>query len=114
MTWSDLQPHLAKWHKQNSPVWDFTDEAQTLIQLSCFYFDDWLPIGYPSSPIISNIIMNDIDERITQLLSDEERYGNAVYTRYADDIVISTNKRNICNEIYSNFTELINSVSSPK
>ena len=114
ISWLDLQPLLEKWHRQNSPEWKFTDDAQSLIQLSCFYSHDSLPIGYPSSPIISNIVMNDMDEKITQLLSDKDRYGVAVFTRYADDIVISTNKRNICKNICSDVSDLIKSVSSPK
>ena len=114
ITWSDLQPLLEKWHEQNTPEWEFSDNAQSLIRLSCFYSNDRLPIGYPSSPTISNIVMNQTDEKIAQLLSDEEKYGNAVFTRYADDIVISTNKRNICDKIYSDISELIDSVSSPQ
>ena len=113
IAWEDLQPLLRNWHGQNSVEWELTDDAQSLIQLSCFYVNDRLPIGYPSSPIISNIVMYETDENITQILANEDKFGNAVYTRYADDIVISTDKQNICNDIYSIISNLIDSVSSP-
>lgn len=43
--------------------------------------------GFPSSPIISNIAMAKVDEKIIGLLARLER--NARYTRYADDLTFS-------------------------
>lgn len=52
-------------------------------------FQDQLPQGAPTSPILANIIANDLDRRL---------YAVAVarqlkYTRYADDITISSSKK---------------------
>ena len=44
-----------------------------------------LSIGAPTSPIVSNIIMYDLDT----LFVEEATRCQAVYTRYADDITIS-------------------------
>ena len=54
-----------------------------------------LPMGAPTSPIISNIVMYKIDNLIAYVLKDyqnEEYIKNATYTRYADDITVSFNK----------------------
>ena len=41
--------------------------------------------GAPTSPVISNIVLNDLD----QMLSDVATFHSATFTRYADDIVFS-------------------------
>ena len=49
--------------------------------------DGALPQGAPTSPHLANLVMLDFDASITQLCS---RIG-ASYTRYADDIAVSSN-----------------------
>lgn len=49
-----------------------------------------LPIGFPSSPIISNIIFRKIDILIQKYCDD--KFIN--YTRYADDMLFSSSKSN--------------------
>jgi RNA-directed DNA polymerase len=44
-----------------------------------------LPQGSPSSPIISNVVMRDIDKRLQDIFSKR----NVSYSRYADDICLS-------------------------
>lgn len=50
-----------------------------------------LPIGFITSPIISNIILRPIDIQIQKLC----RTNNIIYSRYADDMLFSTDKNNI-------------------
>ncbi len=50
-----------------------------------------LSVGAPSSPLISNIIMYYFDETFTDICNQR----GIVYTRYADDLTFSTNKKNI-------------------
>ncbi len=45
-----------------------------------------LPIGFPSSPIISNIIFRKVDILIQKYCDDK----NITYTRYADDLLFSS------------------------
>ncbi|MEO1255147.1 MAG: reverse transcriptase family protein, partial [Bacteroidota bacterium] len=49
--------------------------------------DDKLPLGLPTSPIVSNAICVNLDIRLSTLA---DKYG-ATYTRYADDITFSSN-----------------------
>lgn len=59
--------------------------AQTIARLTCYM--SFLPQGAPSSPIISNMICAKMDTRLRKLAKENK----CIYTRYADDITISTN-----------------------
>lgn len=69
-----------------------------------------LSIGAPTSPIISNFIMYTFDEEIYKQCKEKE----ITYTRYADDITFSSNKRNalftIPNLVQSTLNEKYNNV----
>ena len=67
--------------------------AKTLAQICCFRGS--LPQGAPTSPIISNMICVKMDKEIDQLA---RKYGY-IYTRYADDISLSTLDNNFANPI---------------
>jgi RNA-directed DNA polymerase len=54
-----------------------------------------LPIGAPSSPVISNAVMYRFDDAMSHLALQ----FSCVYSRYADDIVFSTNLPHILNEV---------------
>lgn len=63
------------------------DVATLLAQIACY--QNSLPQGSPCSPVISNLIGHLLDIRLGKLALD---YG-CTYSRYADDITFSTNKR---------------------
>ncbi|HHQ4742171.1 reverse transcriptase family protein [Aeromonas veronii] len=48
-----------------------------------------LPIGFPSSPSISNLVFRKIDILISKYCQHE----NIIYTRYADDLLFSSEKK---------------------
>jgi RNA-directed DNA polymerase len=56
----------------------------------CSYFSR-LPQGAVTSPTLSNLICLRLDRRLAGLVSRR----NVVFTRYADDITLSTNNRNV-------------------
>jgi retron-type reverse transcriptase len=61
--------------------------ATIFAQIACF--KQSLPQGSPCSPVISNLIGNILDTHLVRLAA---RTG-CIYTRYADDLTFSTNKR---------------------
>jgi 5S rRNA maturation endonuclease (ribonuclease M5) len=63
------------------------DVAKVIAQISCH--DHTLPQGSPCSPVISNLIANLLDVRLVRLAAA----AGATYTRYADDLTFSSNKR---------------------
>lgn len=75
-------------------------ELSTLIaKIACH--QDKLPQGSPCSPIITNLILVSLDRRLSNLCN---RSG-CTYTRYADDITISTNKKEFPCEIIKSHNE---------
>lgn len=67
--------------------------ATTIAQIACF--NNTLPQGSPCSPVISNLICTILDVRLSKLA---KKYG-CQYSRYADDITFSTNKKEFPKEI---------------
>ena len=61
--------------------------ATTIAQISCF--NNQLPQGSPCSPIISVLIGSILDARMVKLA----KKNSCFYSRYADDLVLSTNKK---------------------
>lgn len=110
---SDLIPRVTQWHSEQNPEWTLDSYAQELIRLSCFFHGDALAVGYPSSPIISNLVMLDFDTSVSNLISNKKKYGDMVYTRYADDLVLSTNKQGISHILLKEISNLISITKSP-
>jgi retron-type reverse transcriptase len=54
-----------------------------------------LSIGAPSSPMLSNILLYEFDRRATEYCVS----AGVTYTRYADDLTFSTNKRNVLGQV---------------
>ncbi|EMB7578792.1 RNA-directed DNA polymerase [Escherichia coli] len=75
-------------------------ELSTLIaKIACH--QDKLPQGSPCSPVITNLILVSLDRRLSNLCN---RAG-CTYTRYADDITISTNKKEFPRNIIQSHNE---------
>lgn len=69
-----------------------------------------LAIGAPSSPIISNIVMFSLDDTLCKFA----KMKDGIYTRYADDIVYSTNKKGECKQFLDEVYRLVTQIDSPK
>jgi len=69
-----------------------------------------LSIGAPSSPFISNTLMYDFDNAVYELATKEE----ITYTRYADDLTFTTNKRDILFSIPDKIESICQTMSYPK
>lgn len=71
-----------------------SDDIATLIaQIACS--NNKLPQGSPCSPVISNLISGSMDMRILSLCTKNRCH----YSRYADDITISTNIKKLGSDI---------------
>ena len=68
-----------------------TDRGMTALRtaLELAILDGGLPQGTPISPLITNIMMIPIDFKLTNELRDYDRQ-RYIYTRYADDFIISS------------------------
>lgn len=69
--------------------------ASTIAHIACF--NGSLPQGSPCSPIISNLITNVLDVRLSNLA----KKNKFKYSRYADDLTFSTRRKNTNNEIFT-------------
>lgn len=67
--------------------------ATTLAQICCF--ENKLPQGAPTSPIVAELITRILDIRISKIASK----NGCSYSRYADDLTFSTNKRTFPDDI---------------
>jgi len=67
--------------------------ATVLAQIACF--ENELPQGSPCSPVISNLVGHVLDGRLARLA----RIHKCTYSRYADDITFSTNRKDFPLEI---------------
>lgn len=84
-----------------------TRDSLFLLEKACFDRSSRLPIGYATSPFIANHALYDLDRTIVTELNALAGGNAIVYTRYADDLVFSTNVRGACREIYVQVKELI-------
>lgn len=79
-------------------------EVTKVLARICCYKDsdrDFLPQGAPTSPIVSNIICDKMDNELYRFA----RNFQCRYTRYADDITFSTNRPNFTAEL-ANITRI--------
>lgn len=74
--------------------------------------DGGLPQGTPISPLITNIMMIPVDFKLTNLFRDFEKQ-KFVYTRYADDFLISSRYDFDYRRVENAIVEVLNSFSAP-
>lgn len=86
----------------------FPEDIETVIDLVCR--NGALAIGAPSSPVLSNIMMFDLDADIEKYCAE----AGVAYSRYADDLSFSTDKSNILGEVIDHVRNLVASTQSPK
>lgn len=67
--------------------------ATVLAHIACY--NNQLPQGSPCSPVIANLIGHVLDVRLVRLA----RQIGCIYSRYADDLTFSTNKRSFPTEV---------------
>lgn len=84
------------------PFYKLNTKSKAIIKKYCFK-DGALPQGAPTSPYLSNIIMIPFDYELTSYCLDK----GYVYTRYADDIIISSYEKFNWNEVVDYIESII-------
>ena len=69
-----------------------------------------MPIGAPSSPVLSNQIMHSFDSAV----SDFCQGLRVAFTRYADDLFFSTNEPNVLGDVHRRVQALLTELPYPK
>lgn len=72
--------------------------------------DRILSIGAPSSPVVSNSIVYDFDVAMSELAQKHD----VTYTRYADDLVFSTNAPSVLRDLHKQVVQVSKSVDYPR
>lgn len=85
----------AKWREDTDEKWARYEDKGV-----AYYRNQWigiLPQGAPTSPMLSNLVMRDVDQKLASLA----RSSNMRFTRYADDIVFSCSDRRPADKVRS-------------
>jgi RNA-directed DNA polymerase len=69
-----------------------------------------LSIGAPSSPVLSNILMHEFDSKVNEYCKSM----GITYTRYADDMTFSTNKREILRSVVEKMRQICDGLPYPR
>lgn len=106
----------ADWHRYCQRYELFDDAEDILLSANVLFSRSKhgsvlrLAIGAPSSPILSNILMTDFDERISQAVAKDK----VIYTRYADDITFSAKRAGNLSGVELVLRKLLRNMPSPK
>lgn len=92
-----------------------SDEDANLLMRLLFRFDremqDYvLSIGAPSSPAVSNTVMYDFDNALTNFCKAHD----IIYTRYADDLALSTSKPKVLDDAFQFIKQLCREMPYPR
>jgi len=92
-----------------------SQEDQFVIRKLLFYGDGsrnprFLSVGAPSSPLVSNLLMYDFDQAVSDICDE----NGVRYTRYADDITLSSKTSLSLKKTEENVKKLIRKSKSPR
>lgn len=96
-------PSISQGKVYNSLRKHFDNRELTFKLAKLCTFKRRLPQGAPTSPILSNIVFKEVDDKITSFCNTRL----VVYSRYADDMVFSCDTKNVLVEIYSFVNNLL-------
>lgn len=105
--------------KQFSMVFPFSEVMKTQRgakalgdAMSLAFLNGGLPQGTPISPIITNVMMIPIDFELSNGLRDFEN-NHFVYTRYADDFIISSRRHFNCKAVGKLIVDVLKKYDAP-
>lgn len=80
-----------------APPFSLSDDVSTILAQICCY-NGRLPQGAPTSPVISNMICRRLDNNLLPVAKENK----CTYSRYADDITLSTNLKEFPEALFKN------------
>ncbi len=92
VTSADVQNVLEN-QSAESPISDMQSYNERILEMVTVR--DLLPIGFPTSPPITNSHLLNFDNALFDYCSSH----GAIYTRYSDDLIVSTNDKNVLAKI---------------
>lgn len=107
---NDVVKHFQKYGGAEFSEGDVADICKIILWAPPNGFGRNLCIGAPSSPFISNSILFDFDEAVSIFCQKID----VIYTRYADDLIFSTNREQILSEVERFVYQLLRELTYPK
>ncbi|WP_422909910.1 reverse transcriptase domain-containing protein [Pseudomonas sp. MAC6] len=89
-------------NSENSPVLDIENYVERIVELTTL--NNSLPLGFSSSPAMSNACLYDFDNELEKHCIQNE----LIYTRYSDDIIISSQNQEKIEPIESTIELILN------
>lgn len=90
------------------PISDFESHAPYCA--SIMTWDNAIPVGFPTSPALSNGFLYEFDNALHDFCTRNE----LIYTRYSDDIIISGDKKNELMKLQDTVQELLHNYASER
>jgi len=88
--------------RHSDPVWNVRKGNESIPSYTANTLG-YLPQGAPTSPMLSNIVMKEVDVKIAAAA----REAGLVYTRYSDDLTFSTSAKKFGRPAASNFVDTV-------
>lgn len=112
--YSDLEIVMVE-NKDVLPEFALTEEfMREIVDVCCFLGQDrFLPIGYVTSPMISNAVMKGFDDSLASAVASHDLLKSGVLTRYADDFVFSCKEKGSCKVFLEIFNDFVLGSFSP-
>lgn len=104
---ADIKKYITRKYNYIDNNWT-ADDTELLVKLVCF--KGALTIGSPTSPMLSNCVCHQLDEKISSFCCEHD----ISYTRYADDLYFSTNEQNLLFSISHHVIKILRAIDYPK
>ena len=107
ITADDVRTVLTR-NSEISPISDIGEYIDRIVEMVCW--EGSIPIGFPTSPKLSNSFLLDFDSELHSYCTRNE----LIYTRYSDDVIISAKSMGFFNNISSTVQSFLNENASDK
>jgi RNA-directed DNA polymerase len=89
------------------PISDIENYIDLILKMTTY--GGSIPVGFPTSPQLSNAFLFEFDKAVKSFCTDY----SLIYTRYADDIIISGNSFDELSELRDKIQTFLNDFASP-